>query len=73
MAPTSILKCPNCSGLVLAGSRQKTKICPYCGKNINLQKAQRVAQAENAMEASEILKQLKTSKAQNPSPKTKRV
>jgi len=72
MAPTAIIKCPNCTGLVLAGTQQKTKLCPYCGKNINLQKAQRVAQAANAKEASEILKQLKTSKAQNPNPKTKK-
>ncbi|XHH09575.1 MAG: DUF1922 domain-containing protein [Candidatus Bathyarchaeia archaeon] len=69
MAPTAILKCSNCSGLVLAGTRQKTKICPYCGKNINLQKAIRVAQTANAMEASKILKQLKAEKAQNPNPK----
>jgi predicted RNA-binding Zn-ribbon protein involved in translation (DUF1610 family) len=73
MAPTTILKCTNCSGLVLAGTRQKTKICPYCGKNINLQKALQVAQAANAMEASEMLKQLKAAKAQNPSPKSKSV
>jgi acetyl-CoA carboxylase beta subunit len=72
MAPTAIHKCPNCSGLVLAAAQQKTKICPYCGKNINLQKVQRVAQAANAMEASEILKQLKASKAKNPSSKTKK-
>ncbi|MDR2720203.1 MAG: DUF1922 domain-containing protein [Nitrososphaerota archaeon] len=66
MASTLIMKCPNCTGLVLASSMQKTKICPYCGKNIILQKAMRVAEAENAMEASEILKQLKAKNAQNP-------
>jgi acetyl-CoA carboxylase beta subunit len=72
MAPTAIMRCPNCTGLVLAGAQQKTKICPYCGKNINLQKAIRVARAANALEASEMLKQLKTAEAQNPSPKPKR-
>ena len=69
MAPIVIIKCPNCTGLALVGVMQKTKICPYCGKSIDLQKVLRVAQAENAMEASEILKQLKAKNAQNPCPK----
>lgn len=69
MAPTAIMKCPNCSGLILAGTQQKTKNCPYCGKSINLQKAQRLGQAQNAMDASEMLKQLKAKQAKNPSPK----
>jgi ribosomal protein S26 len=47
-------------GLFLSGDMQKTRRCPYCGKSVNLQKAIRVAQAETAMEASELLKQLKT-------------
>ncbi|MDR0318941.1 MAG: DUF1922 domain-containing protein [Nitrososphaerota archaeon] len=59
MAPTAIIKCPNCAGLFLSGSMQKTKLCPYCGKKVNLQKAHRLAQAASAMEASEVLKQLK--------------
>jgi acetyl-CoA carboxylase beta subunit len=63
------MKCPNCNGLVLAGTHQKSKICPYCGKNINIQKSQRLGQAQNAMEASEMLKQLKAKQAQNPSSK----
>jgi ribosomal protein S27AE len=66
MTPTLIMKCPNCNGLFLAGHTQKTKICPYCGKSVNLQKALCVAQAENSLEASEFLKQLKTKIAQNP-------
>jgi len=66
-----IMKCPNCTGLFLAGHMQKTKICPYCGKSVNLQKAGCVAQAANSIEASEILKQLKTKNAQNPRPKSK--
>jgi len=49
---------------------QKTKICPYCGKVINLQKAVCVAQAASSMEASEILKWLKAKNAQNPCSKS---
>jgi len=66
MAPTSIMKCPNCNGLFLAGTLQKTKTCPYCGKGLNLQKTLCVAQAASPVEASEILKQLKAKVAQNP-------
>lgn len=69
MAPTSIVKCPNCNGLMLAGIQQKTKICPYCGKTVILEKAKRVAKAASAMEASEMLKQLKADQASNPKPK----
>jgi hypothetical protein len=59
MAPTVIYKCPKCSGYILATTTQKTKLCPYCGANANLEKAQKIAAAQNAYEASEILKKLK--------------
>jgi DNA-directed RNA polymerase subunit M/transcription elongation factor TFIIS len=68
MAPTLIKKCPNCNGLMLTSSQQKTKTCPYCGKNVNLQKAQQIAKANSAMEASEMLKQLKAKRGVNPKP-----
>jgi acetyl-CoA carboxylase beta subunit len=60
LKPTLIVKCPNCQGLMLTSKEQKTKVCPYCGKNVNLQKAQRIAAAKDPFEASEILKQLKS-------------
>ncbi|MCL2173120.1 MAG: DUF1922 domain-containing protein [Nitrososphaerota archaeon] len=66
LAPTLIIKCFTCAGLFLAGNTQKTKRCPYCGKCINLQKAVRVAQVANSLEASELLKQLKIKNANNP-------
>lgn len=44
---------------MLAATTQKTKNCPYCGAHVNLEKAQKVAAAKNAMEASEILRKLK--------------
>jgi acetyl-CoA carboxylase beta subunit len=59
LAPTTIMKCTKCGGLMLAASTQKTKNCPYCGSHVNLEKAQKVAAAKNAMEASEILRKLK--------------
>jgi acetyl-CoA carboxylase beta subunit len=62
MAPKLILKCTKCGGYILAALDQKTKICPYCGTNVNLQKAQRVAAARDAVEASEIIKRLKAEK-----------
>jgi acetyl-CoA carboxylase beta subunit len=60
MAPTAIVKCTKCGGLMLAANMQKTKICPYCGTQVNLMRAQRVAAAKNAMEASEMLRKLKS-------------
>jgi hypothetical protein len=59
MAPTKIVKCTKCGGLMLAATSQKTKNCPYCGAHVNLEKAQKVAAAKNAMDASEILRRLK--------------
>ena len=47
---------------MLAAKAQKTKICPYCGINLNLLRAQKVASANTAKEASEILKHLKSEK-----------
>jgi len=64
------MKCYNCKGLFLAGNTQKTRVCPYCGKSVNLQKTVCVAQAASSLEASEILKQLKAAAAQNPRPPT---
>ncbi|MCL2359477.1 MAG: DUF1922 domain-containing protein [Nitrososphaerota archaeon] len=60
MAPTLIMKCTKCGGYMLSAKTQKTKICPYCGANINLQRAQRIASADSASEASEILRKLKS-------------
>jgi acetyl-CoA carboxylase beta subunit len=60
MAPTVIVKCTKCGGLMLAAKTAKTKVCPYCGAHVNLERAQRVAAANNAMDASEILRKLKS-------------
>lgn len=45
---------------MLTAKAQKTKTCPYCGTNVNLQHAQRIASANNAFEASEKLRELKS-------------
>ena len=60
MGATIIVKCTRCGGLMLSAKGQKTKICPYCGTQVNLLKAQKVATASTAMEASEILRKLKS-------------
>jgi hypothetical protein len=39
---------------------QKTKLCPYCDSRINLQRALKVASANNAFKASAMLKKLKS-------------
>ena len=60
MTSTVIVVCTRCGNLLLANATQKTKTCPYCGSQIILYKARKVATAENAYKASEILKRLKT-------------
>ena len=45
---------------MLAANKQKTKSCPYCGANVILQRAQHVAAANTAMEASELLRKIKS-------------
>jgi DNA-directed RNA polymerase subunit RPC12/RpoP len=68
MGTTLIVKCTKCGGLTLAAKDQKTKVCPYCGTQINLQKARKIAAANSAMEASEMLRKLKAEQKQNPKP-----
>ena len=68
MGATLIVKCTKCGGLTLAAKDQKTKVCPYCGTQINLQKARKIAAANSAMEASEMLRKLKAEQKQNPKP-----
>jgi DNA-directed RNA polymerase subunit RPC12/RpoP len=66
MKPTLIVKCPKCGGLMLSTKGQKTKTCPYCGTQVILLKAQKVASAANAIEASEILRKLKSEQGFSP-------
>jgi len=68
MGATLIVNCTKCGGLTLAAKDQKTKVCPYCGNQINLQKARKIAAANSAIEASEMLRKLKSEKKQNPKP-----
>jgi predicted RNA-binding Zn-ribbon protein involved in translation (DUF1610 family) len=59
LTATLIMKCTKCGGLMLTTKGQKTKICPYCGAHVDLLRAQKVASAANAIEASEMLRKLK--------------
>ncbi len=68
MTVTLIVKCTKCSGYMLSAQKQKTKICPYCGTHVNLQRALRVAAANTAFEASEMLRKLKSEQGFNRKP-----
>ncbi|RLI13791.1 DUF1922 domain-containing protein [Candidatus Bathyarchaeota archaeon] len=59
-----IVGCQKCGGLSVAKIGQKTKMCPYCGTRIRLDKAKRLASANNAREASIILRKLKEKAAE---------
>jgi hypothetical protein len=65
MGVTIIIKCIKCGGLTLSSKGQKTKVCPYCGTNINLIRAKKIAAANTALEASEMLRKLKIEQQQN--------
>jgi DNA-directed RNA polymerase subunit RPC12/RpoP len=64
MTSVVVVVCSRCAGLLLAKADQKTRTCPYCGFQVALDKAKRVASAPNAYEASEILKKLKSDSPQ---------
>ena len=65
MKETQIVKCTQCSGLMLMISEQKTKVCPYCGSHVNLMRAQKVVSSSNVFEASEMLRKLKSERGFN--------
>lgn len=64
VTPFIIVVCSRCGGLLAAKAEQKTKICPYCGFKIVSEKSKHVAVANNAREASVILKRLKRKAAE---------
>jgi DNA-directed RNA polymerase subunit RPC12/RpoP len=60
MAPTIVAVCYRCGGFLLAQAEQKTRTCPYCGHTVVLERAKKLASANSAAEASEILRRLKS-------------
>ena len=58
-----IVACSKCGGFLLAKAEHKTRICPYCGSKVIVEKAKKVASAENAQKASAILQELKRKRA----------
>jgi acetyl-CoA carboxylase beta subunit len=65
MTITLVVECNNCGGLLLAAINQKTRMCPYCGARVDLQRAKRLAKAQDAFEASEILRKIKSERQSN--------
>ena len=65
MGITVIIVCSRCEGLLMAAADQKTRTCPYCGSQVDVHKAKRVASAENAFKASEVLRKIKRRKGFN--------
>jgi len=65
MTSTVIVECGQCKGLLLAAKSQKTRTCPYCGARVDLQKGKRVGSAENAFEASEMMRKIKAKRKSN--------
>jgi DNA-directed RNA polymerase subunit RPC12/RpoP len=65
MTVTGIFECYKCGGLLLGTAKQETRRCPYCDTRVNLFKCKQIATAENAFQASKILRKLKTEKQDN--------
>jgi DNA-directed RNA polymerase subunit RPC12/RpoP len=65
MGLTIVVVCNRCGGLLMAADDQKTRTCPYCGSRVDVRRAKKIASAENAFEASEILRNLKSRKGFN--------
>ncbi len=65
MPITYVIECNQCSGLLLASADQKSRTCPFCGIKVNLQRAKRLAIADNSLIASEILRKIKTDRQLN--------
>jgi DNA-directed RNA polymerase subunit RPC12/RpoP len=58
-----IYRCPECGRLSLTSSNRSTK-CPYCSTVVHLTPSRIIAKFQNAREASEYLKRLKSRKAE---------
>jgi len=58
-----IIQCPHCGNYLAVSVRQKTKLCTYCGRRINILRAKHIAYAKDGREASAILRALKAKKA----------
>ncbi|MGB9714175.1 MAG: DUF1922 domain-containing protein [Candidatus Bathyarchaeales archaeon] len=57
--PIIIIACSKCGGFLLAKTEHKTRTCPYCGSKVIVERAKKVASAENAQKAHVILQELK--------------
>ena len=60
MSVKLIIVCSKCGGMLLSNAEQKTKSCQYCGTRIIVENAKKIASAKTALEASEIIKKIKT-------------
>jgi len=62
MGRTHVISCSRCEGLFLVTDGQRTRTCPYCGSRVDTIKSRRIATAEDAFTASEMLREIKTKK-----------
>jgi predicted RNA-binding Zn-ribbon protein involved in translation (DUF1610 family) len=65
MGQTNIIECIRCGGLLLVAEDMKSRTCPYCGTRVDVRRARKLASAEDAFAASEVLQELKKEKGFN--------
>jgi DNA-directed RNA polymerase subunit M/transcription elongation factor TFIIS len=64
MTRVYVVSCSRCGELLLAKADQRTRTCIHCGYKVEVERAKKLASAENAYEASSILQKLKTEAAE---------
>ncbi len=58
-----VIVCPYCGGYQAIKIGQKVRVCPYCGKRFETIHARIIARAENASQASFLVRYYKAKKA----------
>lgn len=58
-----IIVCPYCGGYQAIKAGQKSKSCPYCGRRFDTLHVKVIAKAENANQASILIRYYKAKKA----------
>ena len=57
-----IFICYKCGNFLIAKNNQLTKVYPYCGSYLKLNKIKKVTNTRNAHEASQLIRNLKRKK-----------
>lgn len=63
MSTYLVVKCPRCTGLMLAKASQKTRTCPHCGRRARLLRLKVLGRTVSSIEAVALIQALKARRA----------